>query len=267
MNTSADTLIAFGGEVKALGKGRVGGYAVLFGDPGRTDLSEKKDFFTPDTDYGLDLTTKGRVIFDHGLDPELKRATIAVADMKMDKVGVWVEGVVEARKDYAREVRQRIEEGIPHLVEAKQLGWSTGTAAHLVERARHSNGAHEIKSWPLGLDLSLTPTPAEPRTLAVAIKSLAQHRAARAGLPDGLRLGEHLDAVRDAAGVLTDRLARYAATKAADRRPIPPGRLAEIKRLRDALDGLLAAGGAAAPDDTLALEAEAVATLARLACL
>jgi HK97 family phage major capsid protein len=49
------------------------------------------------------------------------------------------------------------------------LGWSSGSIAHLTQRA---NGI--IKSWPI-VEFSLTPTPAEPRTLGVErIKALAE---------------------------------------------------------------------------------------------
>jgi hypothetical protein len=46
-------------------------------------------------------------------------------------------------------------------VQKGKLGYSTGSVAHLVERLEGN-----IKRWPV-YELSLTPTPAEPRTLGV----------------------------------------------------------------------------------------------------
>ncbi len=57
---------------------------------------------------------------------------------------------------------------------AGQLGWSSGTAAHLVER-EEAGEAWKIKMWPLGLDASLTPTPAEPRNKVIPLKSLSDN--------------------------------------------------------------------------------------------
>ena len=50
------------------------------------------------------------------------------------------------------------------------MGWSSGTAAHLVEREPMGRAA-KIVSWPLGLDASLTPTPAEPRNVTMPLKA------------------------------------------------------------------------------------------------
>ena len=169
MDHTGETLIATGGEVKALGDGRVGGYLVLFGDPDRTDLVG--DYFTPETDFGLDLNTKCRVLFDHGLDPTLKSLGLGVVNLNLDKKGVWAEGQLKARESYSAAVKEIIGKDLPELIAGKKLGWSSGTAPHLVGRKSVAGGrAHEITSWPLGLDASLTATPCEPRTLAVPLK-------------------------------------------------------------------------------------------------
>ena len=47
------------------------------------------------------------------------------------------------------------------------LGWSSGSVPHLVQRTKGSlPGTQKITSWPI-VELSLTPTPAEPRTIGV----------------------------------------------------------------------------------------------------
>lgn len=172
-----DLLILFGGAVKALGAGKVGGHLVVFGSEEQTDKSELKDFFTKSTDYDLEEHASSPVYYQHGLDETLKARKLGSSKLGIDEVGVWIEAQLAMRDDY--------EKGIYGMAEAKKLSWSSGTAPHLVERKKVGD-AHEVIRWPLGLDASLTPTPAEPRASAVAIKSLGQLKAQM--------LGEQLDA-------------------------------------------------------------------------
>lgn len=155
----------FGGEAKALGDGRVGGYLVRYGDKDQTDLV--KDFFTPSTDYDVDWSSevKSTVYYNHGLDKKIGKTKLcngAKATLKKDDIGIWIEAQLDLRNEY--------EKAIYGLVEQKKLGWSSGTVGYLVEREKVGD-AFEIKRWGLGLDASLTPTPAEPRNVA-EIKSL-----------------------------------------------------------------------------------------------
>ena len=160
----ADTIVFQGAAVKALGNGKVGGYLVMFGSSTLTDASPYKDYFTKDTDFGLDVTNKTQVLYHHGLDETLGNRKLGVGTVKVDDVGVWVEAQLELRDEYERKIYG--------MAEAKKLGWSSGTAEHLLRREKQFNGSNKITVWPLGLDASLTPTPAEPRTLAVPLKSL-----------------------------------------------------------------------------------------------
>jgi hypothetical protein len=48
-----DTIINFGGEIKALADGKIGGYLVRFSGPDDPDASPQRDFFTANTDYGF----------------------------------------------------------------------------------------------------------------------------------------------------------------------------------------------------------------------
>jgi len=68
-------------------------------------------------------------------------------------------------------LRDDYERAVYSLVEAGKMGLSSGTAPHLVEREPQANGSHKITRWPLGLDASITPIPAEPRTSVVALKT------------------------------------------------------------------------------------------------
>jgi len=180
-----DALAAPGGQAKAMDDGRVGGYLIRFTKAGDTDIDG--DFFTEDTDYGTRKTTT--VLYHHGQDQTLGRRVLdAEAEMKMDDTGVWVEAQLDRRDQY--------EEAIYQMAKAGKLGWSSGTASHLVERERAAKGGYHVKSWHLGVDASLTPTPSEPRNEAVPVKSLkstdlsntdiaqqAEAQAAEAGTP------------------------------------------------------------------------------------
>lgn len=157
------TVVYFGGSVKALGGGKVGGYLVQFGDTKNTDL--EGDYFTSDTDFDIDDNLKrSTVYYNHGLDPVLKNRRLGRVDMSVKDAGIWLQGQLDLRDEYEQAVYQ--------MVEAGKLGWSSGTAPHLVEREQKSNGAFHITHWPLGLDASVTPIPAEPRTAVIPIKSL-----------------------------------------------------------------------------------------------
>lgn len=153
-------LVAPAGAVKALGDGRVGGYLVTFSGPDAPDL--EGDFFTSETDFDVPEAGKSTSIYyGHGLDPVIKRRRIGHGQLKVDDVGVWVEGQLAMRDEY--------EKAIYEMAEAGKLGWSSGTAPNLVERKMVGDAFH-IKSWPLGLDASLTPIPAEPRNVVLSLK-------------------------------------------------------------------------------------------------
>ena len=144
---------------KMLGEdGRIGGYLVVWGDPTQPDL--QGEFFTPDTDLGLDWYPRRPVLYHHGLDGTLGPALIGQIEvMQPDAVGVWVEAQLDLRRRWARTVLDLVREGA--------LGWSSGSLPHLVEIEADGH----IRRWPI-VEGSLTPTPAEPRfTDAVALKA------------------------------------------------------------------------------------------------
>jgi HK97 family phage major capsid protein len=138
--------------VRALGDERVGGYGVIFG--GR-DLYNT--YFTPATDFWLERIGKPAVLYDHGLDIRLGcRAIGEVISVRKDSIGLWIEAQLDRHNEYLDAVKELIAKGV--------LGWSSGTASHLMEVAPDG----QIRRWPI-VEFSLTPTPAEPRTLGVEI--------------------------------------------------------------------------------------------------
>ena len=144
----------------------VGGYGIVFGGH---DL--EGDVFAPDTDLMLDAVPQKPVFYDHTLR-DIKTRLGATITEKIDDIGVWVEAELDRHLDYVRMVEELVKRGA--------LGWSSGAVAHLVRR-----DGPVIKSWPV-FEYSLTPTPAEPRTLGVEIiKSLsAQYPEFKAFLPE-----------------------------------------------------------------------------------
>ena len=130
-------------------EGRVGGYLVVWGNPQQRDL--QGEYFSPESELGLDWYDQRPVLYHHGLDGNMKAAVIGVIDrLKADTTGVWAEAQLDLRQRYVRTVLKLVEKGI--------LGWSSGSLPHLVDVA---NDGH-IKRWPI-VEGSLTPTPAEPR--------------------------------------------------------------------------------------------------------
>jgi len=161
-----ETLIQFGGAVKALGDGRFEAPLVTFGTAKKHDLA--KDFFTAQTDYWTDFPTVRPMIYNHGLDKEMKSKRIGVngsCELELRDAAVWMTGQLKIADDYQK--------AIYTLIEEEKIGTSSGSASHLVER-KSVDGAYEILSWPI-VEASLTPEPCEFRNRVVPIKSWGDH--------------------------------------------------------------------------------------------
>jgi len=129
-------------------KATIGGLAVVYGGQ---DL--QGDTFSASTDYMADHSSdRMPVLFDHALG-EVKNTLGVVTKVEERDAGLWFEAQIDRAKSYAAEVLELIKQG--------KLGYSTGSVAHLVQRLEG-----HIKRWPI-YELSLTPQPAEPRTLGV----------------------------------------------------------------------------------------------------
>jgi HK97 family phage major capsid protein len=167
---SKSGMVSFGETVKAVkmedGNVKLTGYLVRYGDATKTDLTG--DFFTPNTDYGTIEKSEGW--FNHRMPVRYGGKQFAyteqLPDVKLtkDEVGIFAEMIIGARNEY--------EKMLAEMGLAGKLGWSSGTAPHLVDRKQVGN-AWEITKWHLGLDASLTPTPAEPHNMVIPLKSLS----------------------------------------------------------------------------------------------
>ncbi|MBW3637876.1 MAG: HK97 family phage prohead protease [Armatimonadetes bacterium] len=174
-----DTSIAFGTEIKTLSDDgetmRLGGHLVLFGTPDEHDLNpldgqgRGHDYFTKNTDFGL-KEGKGvaPVLYHHGLNPVLRDRHLSTAHLSIDDDGVWMETELKARDKYEKRVMELVRKG--------KLGLSSGAWKKDIEREAKATSSgepcHEIKKWHLGMDASLTPTPCDPRTMVMEMKSI-----------------------------------------------------------------------------------------------
>jgi len=156
-----DTLISFGGAVKALGNGRVGGYLIRFTSPDDPDLTG--EYFTADTDYWVEPgeTPTKSVIYHHGFDKTLGLRKIGKAVLRKDQAGWWAEAQLDLRDEYERKIEA--------MAKAGKLGWSSGSATHLYKTDRVGAAKH-ITSWPI-VEATLTPIPADFRANVVSLKS------------------------------------------------------------------------------------------------
>ena len=151
-----DTVKSLPQSVKAIGDYMVKGKGIVFGGFDLTD-----DRFTPDTDLGGSRPFEGTPVFyDHAMGGIKSQIGVVKAWMPMDD-GIDVEIELDRRHKYADDVMK--------LVESGALGLSTGAVSHLVVR-EPVKGGYEIKRWHVA-EISLTPTPAEPRT-ATEVKSI-----------------------------------------------------------------------------------------------
>lgn len=158
-----------GWPVKALGKGRIGGYAVLWGSPQQRDLTS--EFFTSETAELTAIFEAMRAVpllYQHAMDDKMVTTVVGPVDvMKLDGTGLWYEAQMTLAGEYRSMLEQLIEEGA--------LGTSSGT----LPGARRVNGkTGEIVRWPIA-EVSLTPTPAEPRMM---LRPVAEVKAAFAAL-------------------------------------------------------------------------------------
>lgn len=157
---TAVDLVAYGGALKAIDDtGKVGGYAVLFSDASRTDLSG--DYFATDTDTMWEGQETRPALYHHGMDVKLQGTLVGTGWRKdrVDEVGIWVEEQLDLRDQY--------EKAIFGMAKAGKLGLSSGTAGHMIQREPDG----KLVRWPI-VEISFTPTPAEPRTAVTPLKSV-----------------------------------------------------------------------------------------------
>lgn len=165
--------ITYKGEaVKFVEDTKIKGLAVKFTTS--TDPDLYFDFFTSNCDFGLSLNNTLPIYFNHCFDGVLKTARIGEAKLTKKNDGIFVDGFIYNLKNYPNDldnwstqiIKERAEyiDIILKLIEDGKMGYSTGSAPHLVKKS-FENGTNEITKWDI-VELSITHTPAEPRTYA-----------------------------------------------------------------------------------------------------
>jgi len=157
--------VVIGDAVKMLDEGKIGAYAVRFGDADNPDLSQMRDYFTKATDFWLDAWTQRPMLYHHAQDEATADVPIIGTWTKAmrDDVGIWLEGQLDKAHKYYSAINEMVKQGALKL--------SSDSAPHLVKRTRRGD-TNEVTRWPL-MAASLTPTPAEPRLLPVsALKAI-----------------------------------------------------------------------------------------------
>jgi phage head maturation protease len=159
-----DVLTSTVDGIKSDRLGYVKGYLVRFGDTKTADL--EGDYFTASTDYGFPMESGKRVplnvYYHHGMDAQVGKKSIGTGYIKMDDTGLWYEAQLDLADEYGSMIAKLCKQG--------KMGFSSGAAAHLVER-KSMGGAAEITRWPIA-EASITPTPAEYRN---SVKSLEEY--------------------------------------------------------------------------------------------
>lgn len=158
--------------IKTVAPGRLRHYAVLWGSAEQRDLYH--EWFTAKTsELDVIFKTIGKLplLYHHGLDSAVKASVVGVVDqMGTDDVGLWVESQVDMANRYAVAITQ--------MVANKKLGTSTGT----LPGARRVNKSGEIERWAI-VEVSLTPTPAEPHLVREHPVALVKAAYTALGLP------------------------------------------------------------------------------------
>lgn len=177
-----ETLIAFGDSIKAVEETddsyKFGAFLVVFDSP---DISNHRDSFTKSTDFGFEDGETRPILYNHGLDATVGKAVIGKGRLFLKDAGVWMEGEVKKRRDYLEKHIERVGEGLKATVkhrgiEAPMFGTSSGATSHTVIREAKGAG-HVISQWHIG-EASITPTPAEPQTACMSLKSLVEIESA-----------------------------------------------------------------------------------------
>lgn len=168
-------------EVKAMPDGRIRAYALVWGDETNTDLSDKKDFFTPRTDFwDKQLPMPRPLTYHHGWNAETKATPVIgkIDEFGDDDVGRWYIAELDKAHRYEKAVRA--------LIEKRALRSSVDSIPQYARREAKGNGAHEIVCYPL-FGVTLTPMPAEPRLVdrpAQEMKTLYHQIGVELTLPE-----------------------------------------------------------------------------------
>lgn len=123
------------------------------------------DVFDADTDYGFlpGEIIKTPIYYDHGFDSTVGLKQVGEGSIGFNEDSIWIEAQLNLRDQYEKDILK--------LAQQNKLGWSSGTATHLT-KSIVIDGIKKWTKWPLGLDASITPIPANPNNNVILVKSL-----------------------------------------------------------------------------------------------
>jgi len=169
-----EAMISFGGSVKAMPNGVIGGHLVLFGSPEKRDFDDQyfteKTYFGPSDGNGQ-LTAINHMAAvktgDEKIDKHLKdlsKRPLPAMQTERDALGIFAKVMLDLSDEYQKLVYDLAQKGV--------WKFSAGTAPHLLDVADDG----WIKSFPI-VEGSLTPMPAEPRMLKHRVMPLKAYLA------------------------------------------------------------------------------------------
>ena len=173
---------------------RLGGYGVVFG--GRDLIGET---FKATTDFGLKRSPHGMpVYYDHTFasgNPQaphgISNAIGHVVKIEERDDGLWFE--------FELDRHQRYVDQIARLAKSGAAGLSTGSVSHLVR-----SFSNIIHAWPIA-EISITPTPCEPRTVdTLTFAKAAPDRDGKAVHTGGLPMSTKHEASEHTNGAIVD---------------------------------------------------------------
>jgi hypothetical protein len=183
------------------------GLAIPFGGPlAGKDLEGES--FSAATDLCLPwFGETGRpVLYGHGLHPATKTDVVGrQTSLETRDEGQWVQVELDKSSRYRAKINQLVDQGA--------LSFSSGAMPHLVQTTKDG----KITRWPW-VELSLTPTPANPFAAVYAVKSadMAEHfAAANIDIPGPLAAA--LKALDEWAAIRDDPLAGSSYAEESDR--------------------------------------------------
>lgn len=216
------------------------GLGIPYGGPfGGKDLDG--EFFTKDTDFCFDWFPERPTIYDHGLDGDMQ-TTVVGKVTKHEPVddGIWTRAQLNKNHRYLTAVQELVQQGA--------LSFSSGAMPHLVQKDVKTG---EITRWPW-IELSLTPTPANPDAVIYAVKTstaLAHLSAFEGGFaPAAESYADHFDRVLEEVKALTGRTEDIASLRAKVGRVLSAANRERLATLRERISETTTQAGAVLKD-------------------
>lgn len=149
----------------------VSGYLVVFDDPAAPVKDLAGDYFTSGTYFGAQKGNGVDTLFHHGIPVKTELAHLADVYLppvttEADDTGLFASVVLDMADQYHAAVAGLAQKGA--------LGWSSGSAPHMVKRADDGH----LSRWPI-IEASLTPQPCEPRTVMKSLQAPVPKASAR----------------------------------------------------------------------------------------